>query len=105
MAELGSVMSALALVMAAVFGAALLVRRLLPIFAQHSHGEGPLQRLGMLALTPQCSVAVVRVGQETLVLGLTAHSMTLLTKIGEAFEQSAIRNPQSAIERVEELNS
>ena len=105
MAELGSMMSALALVVAAVFGVALLVRRLLPVFAQHSRGDRSPKRLGMLALTPQCSVAVVRVGQETLVLGLTAHNVTLLTKIGEAFEQSAIRNPQSAIKRVEELNS
>jgi flagellar biogenesis protein FliO len=105
MAEFGSMMSALALVVATVFGVALLVRYFLPVFAQRSGGEGPLQRLGLLALTPQCSVALVRVGQETLVLGLTAHSMTLLTKIGGAFDQSAIRNPQSVIEQVEELNS
>jgi flagellar biosynthetic protein FliO len=106
MTELGSMISALALVIAAIFGIALLVRRFLPVFAQRSHGEGPLQRLGMLALTPQCSVALVRVGQETLVLGLTTHSVTLLTKsVGGASDQSAIRHPQCAIEQVEELNS
>lgn len=33
-----------------------------------------------VALTPQCSVAVVRTAQEELILGLTAHNVTILTK-------------------------
>jgi flagellar biogenesis protein FliO len=42
--------------------------------------EQLLTRHGTLALTPQCSIAVVRTTQEELVLGLTTHQVNLLTR-------------------------
>jgi len=39
-----------------------------------------VQHLGTLPLTPQSSLALVRVYKETLVLGITAQSVTLLAK-------------------------
>ena len=39
-----------------------------------------VQHLGTLPLTPQSSLALVRVYKETLVLGITAQNITLLTR-------------------------
>jgi flagellar biogenesis protein FliO len=39
-----------------------------------------VQHLGTLPLTPQSSLALVRVYKETLVLGITAQSVTLLAR-------------------------
>ena len=39
-----------------------------------------VQHLGTLPLTPQSSLALARVYKETLVLGITAQSVTLLTR-------------------------
>jgi flagellar biogenesis protein FliO len=93
MTELGRMGGALLLLVAGIVGVALLARRFLPLLGQKYRPEGTLQHLGLLALTPQCSVALVRAGQETLILGLTPHSVTLLTKSGEPANQSAIRDP------------
>lgn len=49
-------------------------------FGQRFRAAEYIKPLGLLTLTPQCSVAVVRAGRETLVLGLTPHAVTLLTK-------------------------
>ncbi|MBI3304281.1 MAG: flagellar biosynthetic protein FliO [Deltaproteobacteria bacterium] len=98
MTEVGQVIGALALVLAGMVGVALLIRRFLPQLGSRYRPAGPLQHLGLLALTPQCSVALVRAGQETLVLGLTPHAVTLLTKAGEPLTRSAIGNRQSAID-------
>jgi flagellar biogenesis protein FliO len=66
-----------------LFGGIILAQRFFPRLSQRLQSIGKLQTLGMLTLTPQCSVAVVRAGRETLVLGLTPHSVTLLTKTYE----------------------
>jgi flagellar biogenesis protein FliO len=59
---------------------AYVVPRVLPRLRQRMQAAGRLQMLGHLALSPQCSVALIRVGAETLVLGVTPQSVTLLTK-------------------------
>ncbi len=61
-------------------GLGILARRFLPLFSRRSSDPSSLQHLGTLPLTPQCSVALVRIREETLVLGITAQSVTLLTK-------------------------
>jgi flagellar biogenesis protein FliO len=40
-------------------------------------------------LNPKCSVALVQAGEETLLLGVTASSVTLLTKLPAITEQTA----------------
>lgn len=81
--ELGRMIGTLFLLLAGVVGVAILARRFLPLNGQRNPRQGPLQPLGLLALTPQCSVALVQAGQDTLVLGLTPQTVTLLTKVAE----------------------
>jgi flagellar biogenesis protein FliO len=57
-----------------------LIVRWLPFAARRSAAGTSLQHLGSLPLTAQSSVALVRVYNETLVLGITSQSVTLLTK-------------------------
>lgn len=76
-------MLSLSLVIAGMVGLAFVVRRYLPLLGKNFRPRGPLKQIGILALTPQCSVALVQVGEETLVLGLTPHNVTLLAKAGE----------------------
>jgi flagellar biogenesis protein FliO len=53
---------------------------------------GRLQHLGFLSLTPQCSVALVRIEREILVLGVTPHAVTLLTKTHDPNAKEEERN-------------
>jgi len=74
-----------------------------------------IKPLGLLTLTPQCSVAVVRAGRETLVLGLTPHAVTLLTKtpaddaVMQAEENQASGHPSSgqvgAVHRADDIGA
>jgi flagellar biogenesis protein FliO len=81
-------------VLVSLIGLAFGVRRLLPRFSSGLHSRNRLQSLELLALTPQCSVALVRVGQETLVLGMTPQSVTLLTKVDEANDTTTDRQSE-----------
>ena len=80
MIESHAIIGTLTLAFVGLAGVLLLVRWWAPQFKQRMQFAGRLQREGLLALTPQCSVALVRIGQETLVLGVTPHTVTLLTK-------------------------
>ncbi len=66
-----------------------LVVRWLPFGAHRSVGTS-LQHLGSLPLTAQSSVALVRVYDETLVLGITSQTVTLLTKTAGHSSESAL---------------
>lgn len=81
MAETGFSGVLLALALIGLLGAILAAQRFLPRLGQRLQSMGNLQSLGVLTLTPQCSVAMIRAGQETLVLGLTPQAVTLLTKV------------------------
>ena len=80
MNEPGTVIGMLALILVGLFGVVAIVRRFAPQLGQRLQRAGRLQQLGFLSLTPQCSVALVRIEREILVLGLTPHTVTLLTK-------------------------
>jgi flagellar biogenesis protein FliO len=80
MNEPGTVIGALGLVLIGLLGVVAFVRRFAPQLGQRLQRAGRLQHLGVLSLTPQCSVALVRIEREILVLGLTPHAVTLLTK-------------------------
>jgi flagellar biogenesis protein FliO len=56
------------------------IGRWLPFAGRRSGVATALQHLGTLPLTTQSSLALVRVYKETLVLGITPHSITLLAK-------------------------
>src|ERR1043166_6590653 len=72
------------------------IQKCLPQLGQRFRAGEHIQSLGLLTLTPQCSVAVVRAGRETLVLGLTPHAVTLLTKtLDEGAVVQAEENPAS----------
>ncbi len=59
---------------------AVVAHRLLPLLKRNGGPNHPLKHLGSLALTPQCSVALVQIGGETLILGIGAQSVSLLAK-------------------------
>jgi flagellar biogenesis protein FliO len=83
MAETGFSGALLAFALIGLLGVIFVAQRFLPRLRQQLQSMGKLQSLGLLTLTPQCSVAVVRAGRETLVLGLTPHAVTLLTKTND----------------------
>jgi flagellar protein FliO/FliZ len=70
---LGGLVAAVALLGAAV-------RRFSPRLGRSATGE--VVRLGAVALSPQSSVAVVRVMGETLVVGVTPQQVSLLARLG-----------------------
>ena len=63
-------------------GFAAFLRRMIPALARRSAVAGALEHLGSLPLTAQSSLALVRLNQETLLLGITPQGITLLTKGG-----------------------
>ena len=84
MTEIGQMAGALLLVLSSLFGGVFFLRRLAPHIMQRYQTAEALQHLGLLTLTPQCSVALVRARQDILVLGLTPQTVTLLTKATES---------------------
>ena len=66
------------------------IGRWLPFASHRSTAGAALQHLGTLPLSTQSSLALVRVYNETLVLGITAHSVTLLTKTADDRSISAL---------------
>jgi flagellar biogenesis protein FliO len=69
-----------ALVVGGLILAGIIAVRVAPLLAQKGRTDRLLKHLGTLSLTPQCSVALVRVGRETLVLGVTPQSVSLLAR-------------------------
>lgn len=57
-----------------------LLSRLIPSLGRRASAGGALEHLGALPLTTQCSLALIRLHDETLLLGITAQSVTLLTR-------------------------
>jgi flagellar biogenesis protein FliO len=96
MNEPGTVIGALALVLIGLLGIVAIVRRFAPQLGQRLQRAGRLQHLGFLSLTPQCSVALVRIEREILVLGLTPHVVTLLTKTHDSDAEEEERNGATA---------
>jgi flagellar biogenesis protein FliO len=69
-----------ALVVGGLILAGMIAVRVAPLLAQKGRTDRLLKHLGTLSLTPQCSVALVRVGRETLVLGVTPQNVSLLAR-------------------------
>lgn len=84
MTETGQMASNLVVLLLFLGGLAFAVRRFAPLLKTQPRPGNPLTHISTLALTPQCSVAVVRAGDEDLVLGLTAQNITLLAKAAPA---------------------
>ena len=57
-----------------------LFRRVFPSLGRRSAFGGALEHLGSLPLTAHSSLALVRLYKETLLLGITPQSVTLLSK-------------------------
>ncbi len=55
-------------------------RRVFPSLRHRSALDGALEHLGSLPLTPHSSLALVRLYKDTLLLGITPQSITLLSK-------------------------
>ena len=64
----------------ALSGYAALLQRLVPALRRRGNLGNALEHLGSLPLTAQSSLALVRLQGETLLLGITPQSITLLTK-------------------------
>lgn len=80
------------LVLGGLLLVAFMARRLQPLLGRASGYEGALKHLGTLTLTPQCSVSLVQVGKETLVLGLTPQSISFLAKTSALGGQGSCEN-------------
>jgi flagellar biogenesis protein FliO len=70
------------------------LRRLIPTFGRRVSAGGTLEHLASLPLTAQSSLALVRLHKETLLLGITPQSITLLTK-GQEKEPGQLTLPES----------
>jgi flagellar biogenesis protein FliO len=62
-------------------GCAALLQRLMPVLRRRGNLGNALEHLGSLPLTAQSSLALVRLQDETLLLGITPQTITLLTKV------------------------
>ena len=79
---------------AALFGAGIaswsaLWRSLWQALSRRSATRGALEHLGSLPLTAQSSLALVRLNEETLLLGISPQGITLLTKNREPNAEGA----------------
>lgn len=80
-------------------GARALLTRLIGAFAGRPVAGGTLEHLATLPLGGQPSLVLVRLGQQTLLLGATARQINLLAKIpSDASELSAFVDDASARE-------
>lgn len=70
-----------------------LLRRICCGIGRRSAVAGALEHLGSLPLTTHASLALVRMGKETLLLGITPQNITLLSKI----DDDAGLAPQGAV--------
>ena len=78
-------------------GARALLTRLIGAFAGRPVAGGALEHLATLPLGGQPSLVLVRLGQQTLLLGATARQINLLAKIpSDASELSAFVDDPSA---------
>jgi flagellar biogenesis protein FliO len=59
-------------------GARALLQRFAGVFNRRQTAGGALEHLATLPLSPQPSLVLVRLGQQTLLLGATAHNISLL---------------------------
>ena len=84
----------LVIVLGAVAGVAVLVRRLVP--SVRAMNGGAIEVLGRNHLSPKQSLALVRIGRRVLLLGVTAERLSTLCEIDEADEVAEIllRAPQ-----------
>ena len=81
------------------------IARWLPLAGRSSAVGAALQHLGTLPLTAQSSLTLVRVYNETLVLGITPHSVTLLTKAPDRNSNNAPANEDSVASGEQNLSS
>jgi flagellar biogenesis protein FliO len=77
----GSEYAAPVLMVIGAAAVALFSRRVGPLLQKRSAKRGLPRHLGTLMLNPKCSVALIEAGRQTLLVGLTASSVTLLAKL------------------------
>jgi flagellar biogenesis protein FliO len=78
---IGSDLATPALMVVGTAAVVLFSRRLGSFFHPKAERRSLPRHLGSLMLNPKCSVALVQAGSETLLLGVTATSVTLLTRL------------------------
>lgn len=76
------------------------LQRLVPALRRRAIAGGALEHLATLPLNAQTSLVLVRLGQETLLLGATAQTISLLAKNRDD-SPAAIAPPEDAWERRE----
>jgi flagellar biogenesis protein FliO len=74
-----------------------LLRRLFPTLKRRASIDGALEHLASLPLTAQSCLALVRLHQETLLLGITPQSITLLSHGRQATLNGTTIAPDSVI--------
>jgi len=86
---IGSDLATPALMVVGAAVVALFSRRLGSFFQPKAARRELPRHIGSLMSNPKCSVALVQAGEETLLLGVTASSVTLLTKLAATSEATA----------------
>lgn len=74
-------MAALAIVLACIYGSVFLVKRFGPNRAGRSGGKRMLEMMDSISVGPKKMIAIVRVGERAVVVGITDNQMTSLTEL------------------------
>jgi flagellar biogenesis protein FliO len=83
-----------------VSGLAAWIQRFVPALGRRGCVGGMLEHLGTMPLTAQSSLALVRLNGETLLLGITPHNISLLTKGSDpaaGASQTALASGETAV--------
>lgn len=97
----GSELAMPALLVAGAAAIAMFSRRFGGFFQPRAARRGLPRHLGTLMLNPKCSVALVEAGKQTLLLGVTASSVTLLARLPAAEGDAGAGEEEIAEERLQ----
>ena len=74
-------LAALAIVLACIYGSVFLIKRFGPNRAGRSGGKRMLEMMDSISVGPKKMIAIVRVGERAVVVGITDNQMTSLTEL------------------------
>jgi len=94
MASAGKVAMFLVLILGLIVGLAWLANRVRMI--QPSSRQGGLSLISVLSVGQKEKIAIVQAGEQQIVVGITAHSISTLATLDEPIEQDAVARPDFA---------
>lgn len=94
MASAGKVAMFLVLILGLIVGLAWLANRVRMI--QPSSRQGALSLVSVLSVGQKEKIAIVQAGEQQIVVGITAHSISTLATLDEPIEQDTVTRPDFA---------